>query len=142
MTDLAPVIETMEHRWMRAWANGDRRELKALTARDFILLTASDPPAILDRLSWLEAADKSYRCSAYRFGPVSVLGFGSVALFAAPLELHATMDRDNWSGSFFVTDIWRKGRLRRGWKLVHRVLSRPDEDPQLPKTIRALQLWR
>ena len=142
MADLAPVIETMEHRWMRAWANGDRRELKALTARDFILLTASAPPAILDRLSWLEAADKSYRCSAYRFGHINVFDHGSVALFAAPLELQATMDRDDWSGSFFVTDIWRKGRLRRGWKLVHRVLSRNDDDPRVVKAIRALQLWR
>jgi hypothetical protein len=23
MADLTPVIETMEHRWMRAWVNGD-----------------------------------------------------------------------------------------------------------------------
>lgn len=142
MPDLAPVIETLEHRSMRAWANGDRRELKALTARGFILLTASAPPAILDRLSWLDAAGKRYRCSAYRFGPVSVLDHGPVAVFAAPLELQATMDRDDWSGSFFVTDVWRKGRLRRGWRLVQRVLARSDDDPRVAKAIRALQLWR
>ena len=141
MADLAPVIETMEHRWMRAWVNGDRRELKALTARNFILLTASTPPAILDRTSWLDAANERYRCSAYRFGHVSVLDHGSTAVFAAPLELKATMDGGDWSGSFFVTDVWRKGRLRRGWKLVQRVLSRSDEDPQLVKAIRSLQLW-
>lgn len=142
MADLTPVIETMEHRWMRAWVNGDVRELKALTAKSFILLTASRPPAILDRTSWLDAAGGRYRCSAYRFGHINLVDLGSTAVFAAPLELKAVMDGRDWSGHYFVTDVWRRGRVRRGWKLVHRVLSRTDEDPQVPKTIRALQLWR
>ena len=43
MSDLTPVIETMEHRWMRAWVNRDVKALKAITARDFILLTGSNP---------------------------------------------------------------------------------------------------
>lgn len=142
MADLTPVIETMEHRWMRAWLNGEVKELKALTAKSFILLTASKPPAILDRPSWLDAAAKRYRCSAYRFGHINVLDQGSTAVFSAPLELKATMDGRDWSGSYFVTDLWRRGRVRRGWKLVHRVLSRTDEDAGVPKAIRALQLWR
>ena len=53
MVDLTPVIETMEHRWMRAWVNGDMRALKAITAKNFILLTGSKPPVILDRPSWI-----------------------------------------------------------------------------------------
>ena len=142
MADLAPAIETMEHRWMRAWVNGDIKELKALTARSFILLTASKPPAILDRTSWLDAAAGRYRCSAYRFGHANVIDQGRTAVFSAPLELEATMDGRDWSGAFFVTDLWRKGRVRRGWKLVHRVVSRANDDPQVPKAIRALQLWR
>ena len=142
MADLLPVIETMEHRWMRAWVNRDVKELKSLTAKSFILLAASKPPAILDRLSWLDAADKRYLCSSYRFGEIMVLDHGAAAVFAAPLEIKATMDGRDWSGTVFVTDLWRKGRVRRGWKLVQRVVSRPDEDPAVPKAIRALQLWR
>jgi hypothetical protein len=142
MADLAPVLETMEHRWMRAWVNGDIKELKALTARNFILLMASKPPTILDRLSWLDAADKRYCCSAYRFGEIFVRDYGTAALFSAPLELKATMDGRDWSGTVFVTDLWRKGRVRRGWKLVHRVVSRVDDNREVPKAIRALQLWR
>ena len=80
MADLTAVIETMEHRWMRAWVNDEIKELKALTARSFILLTASRPPAILDRLSWIEAADKRYHCSAYRFGHVNVIDQGKMGL--------------------------------------------------------------
>jgi Domain of unknown function (DUF4440) len=142
MADVTALIETMENRWMRAWVRGDTKELKALTARDFILLTGTKPPAILDRPSWLEAAGKRYLCSAYRFGEVYVRHWSSVALFASSLEMDATMDGRDWSGRFWVTDIWSKGRVRRGWKLRQRILSRGDEDPQLRAGIKSLQLWK
>jgi uncharacterized protein DUF4440 len=142
MADLTPVIETMEHRWMRAWVQRDVRTLKTLTARDFILLTASRPPAILDRPSWLDAAAKRYLCSSYRFGDVYARSWGKIALFAAQLELTADMDGHDWSGPVWITDVWRKGRVRRGWKLVQRVVSRTDDDPQLRAAIKSLQLWK
>ena len=142
MANLTPVIETMEHRWMRAWVNDDIRAMKAITARNFILLTASKPPAILDRPSWLEAAAKRYLCSSYRFGDIYVQEVGGLAVFAAPVDLKATMDGRDWSGTLFVTDIWRKGRVRRGWKLAQRILSTPDERPELAKAIKSLQLWK
>jgi ketosteroid isomerase-like protein len=142
MADLLPVIETLENRWMRAWVGRDVKELKALTARNFILLTASKPPAILDRPSWLEAAAKRYLCSSYRFGDIYVQEVGGLAVFAAPVDLKATMDGRDWSGTLFVTDIWRKGRVRRGWKLAQRILSTPDERPELAKAIKSLQLWK
>ena len=48
----------------------------------------------------------------------------------------------NDPGSLWVTDVWRKGRVRRGWKLVQRVLSKTDDNPKLPAAIRSLQLWK
>jgi len=141
MADLTPVIETMEHRWMRAWVNGDMRALKAITAKNFILLTGSKPPTILDRPSWLEAAANRHLASSYRFGDIYVRGFGSVALFTAGMELTATMDGRDWSGRQFVTDLWRKRRLG-GWKMVQRIVSKADEDPQLAKAMKSLQLWK
>ena len=142
MAKITADIETMEHRWMRAWVNGDMRALKGITAKDFILLTGSKPPAILDRTSWLEAAEKRYLASSYRFGDIYVQQFGSVAVFAAPLELKAEMDGRDWSGRVFVTDLWRRSMTRQRWKLVQRVVSRPDEDPELAKAIKSLQLWK
>ena len=142
MADLAPPIETMEHRWMRAWVARDSKALKSITARNFILLMGAKPPAILDRPSWLEAAGKRWDCTSYRFGDIVVRGEGSVAVFAAPVELRATMDGRDWSGPFWITDIWRKGRMRRGWKLAQRVITRQDEDPSVTKAIRSLQLWK
>jgi len=142
MADLTPVIETMEHRWMRAWVGRDIKALKAITAKDFILLTGSKPPAILDRPSWLEAAAKRWDCSSYRFGDIYVREVGGLAVFAAPLELKATMDGRDWSGNIWVTDLWRKGRVRRGWKLAQRIVAKADDNAELPKAIRALQLWK
>ena len=142
MADLTPVIETMEHRWMRAWVGRDVKAMKTITAKDFILLTGSKPPAILDRPSWIEAAAKRWDCSSYRFGDIYVREVGGIALFTAPVELKATMDGRDWSGHFWVSDLWRKGRVRRGWKLAQRIVTRADDNTELPKAIRALQLWK
>jgi ketosteroid isomerase-like protein len=142
MSDLTSSIETLEHRWMRAWVNEDLKTLKSLTARDFILLTGSKPAAILDRPSWLEAAANRYLCSSYRFGDIYVRTIGSVALFATLLEVRASMDGRDWSGSMWISDLWRKGRVRRRWKLAQRIISRADEDAQLPRAIKSLQLWK
>jgi hypothetical protein len=142
MADILPVIETLENRWMRAWASGDTRTLKALTSRKFRMVIGSKPCALLDAKSWLEAAGNQYRCRSYRFGDLYARKLGSVAVFAAHLDLQATMDNQDWSGQFWVTDVWRKSAVKRSWTMVERVLSRPEEKPDVPAAIRSLQLWR
>ncbi|WP_118857799.1 nuclear transport factor 2 family protein [Sphingomonas mesophila] len=142
MANLMPIIETLEARWMRAWASGDMKTLKALTARNFRLVMGSRPAAILDSPSWLEAARDRFLCDSYRFGDIYVRDVGSVAVFATQLTLRATMDGADWSGDYWVTDIWRKGRVRRQWRMVERILSRPDPDRKFATGIKSLQLWR
>lgn len=142
MADLTAVIETHEHRWMRAWAQRDLKAMKALTARNFILLMGSKPPVILDNRSWLEAATGRYLCRSYRFGDVYVRDVGGTVLFAAQVDLDATMDGHDWSGPLWITDLWRKGKIRRNWKMVGRIVSRVEEKREVPAAIRTLQLWR
>ena len=142
MADLLPVIETMENRWMRAWVQGDAKALKALTSPSFIFLAGSKPPVILDARSFLEAATTRYRCTSYRFGDIHVRDLGSIALFASQVEMKARMDGHDWSGPVWVTDLWRKSKLRRGWRMVERVIARTDDDPKVAAAIRSLQLWR
>ena len=142
MAKLMPVIETLENRWMRAWINGDSKTLKALTARSFRMVMGSRPAAILDTPSWLEAAKSRFLCDSYRFGDIYVRDVGSVAVFATQLTIRATMDDKDWSGDYWVTDIWRKTRVRRQWQMVERILSRPDADRQYAAGIKSLQLWR
>lgn len=142
MADLTPRIETLENRWMRAWTGGDLKGLKALTTGDFLLLLGSKPAMILDARSWLEAAEKRFRCTSYRFGDIHVRDLGSIALFASQLEMKARMDGHDWSGLYWVVDVWRKGRVRRRWRMAERVISRIDENPDVPAAIKSLQLWR
>ena len=142
MADLLPIIETYEHRWMRAWVARDSRALKSLTARNFVMLIGSKPPVVLDAPSWLEAATTRYLCKSYPFGDLYARNIGSIALFAAAADIDATMDGHDWSGRMWVTDLWRRGRMRRGWRMVERIISRTDDNPQVPAAIRSLQLWR
>ena len=142
MAELAPAIETMEHQWMRAWVAGDGKTLQAMTARNFRMVMGSKPSAILDYKSWLEAATKRFLCQSYRFGDIYVRDLGGLVIFATQLEVKATMDGHDWSGRFWVTDLWRKGKIRRQWRMVERVLSRPEDNKDVPAAIRSLQLWR
>lgn len=142
MADIPSLIEMLENRWMRAWVTGDSRTLKSLTSRKFRMVMGSKPCAILDASSWLAAASSSFQCSSYRFGDIYARQLGQVAIFATQLEMKSTMDGEDWSGRYWVTDVWQKSRLRRGWRIVERVVSRPEEDPDVPAAIRSLQLWR
>ncbi|HEX2803411.1 MAG TPA: nuclear transport factor 2 family protein [Sphingomicrobium sp.] len=142
MADIHAIIETMEHRWMRAWVTRDIPTLKSLTSRNFRMVIGSKPAVILDYKSWVEAAGTRYRCKSYRFGDVYARNLGPMTVFATQLELEATLDGEDWSGNMWVTDLWRKSRVRRKWHLVERVLSRPDERKEVPAAVRSLQLWR
>lgn len=142
MADILPIVEMLENRWMRAWVNGDLREMKALTSRKFRMVIGSKPCSILDASSWFAAAKDRYVCTGYRFGDIYARRLGSVAVFATRLELKATMDGHDWTGDFWVTDIWSKSRVRRNWQMVERVLSRPETNKDVPAAIRSLQLWR
>ncbi len=142
MAEILSTIETLENRWMRAWAGGDMRTLKALTSRNFRMVIGSKPCVILDAKSWLEAAAARAACSSYRFGDLYARDHGPVAVFATQLTMQADIDGRDWSGEFWVTDVWRKSRVRRKWRMVERVISRLDERPAISATVRALQLWR
>ena len=56
MDKFAAKIETLEHQWMRAWMQRDRKQMKALASREFIFLLGSTTAVILDRPSWRDAA--------------------------------------------------------------------------------------
>ena len=59
MADILPIIETIKHRWMRAWVG---RDAKALTSRDFMLLIA---PQVAQRGLILVAGAGRGECSVF-----------------------------------------------------------------------------
>jgi hypothetical protein len=52
------------------------------------------------------------------------------------------MDGRDWSGTIWLTDLWRRTMTRKGWKMTQRILSRIDDDREMPKAIKSLQLWK
>ncbi len=142
MSTFESTIEALEHQWMRAWIQRDRKVMKALAARDFIFLLGSEKAAILDRASWLEVAGARFICESYRFGSVYVRRHGSTAVFATDLTIEANIDGHSWSGTIWMVDLWKKTSVRRRWNLLERTVSRPDSDPDVPAAIRSMQLWR
>lgn len=142
MSSFESTIEALEHQWMRAWIQRDRKTMKTLAARDFIFLLGSEKAAILDRASWLEAAGARFQCESYRFGSVYVRRHGSIAVFATAMTIEASVDGEPLSGAVWVVDLWKKTRMRRRWHLLERTIARPDTSDKLPAAIRAMQLWR
>lgn len=142
MSTFESTLEALEHQWMRAWVQRDRKTMKALAARDFIFLLGSEHAAILDRASWLEAAGTRLLCESYRFGNVYVRRHGGIGVFATDLTIKASIDGQPWAGTTWIVDLWKKTRVRRRWHLLERTISRPDPDADLPAAIRSMQLWR
>lgn len=141
MADIAAEIETLEHRFMRAWMRREAGELRKLAARDFMMIVASEPSQLLDRPSFVEAMSGPLSCQGFRFNEVCVRKHGRSAWFTASADLELKIDRREWAGKFWISDLWIKGRVKRGWKLVERSLARTDSDDKLPASIRHLQLW-
>jgi hypothetical protein len=141
MSERSASIETMEHRYMRAWISGDARALKAMTSRRFRMVIGTKPCVMLDSKSWLDAASSRFACREYRFGDVYTHDLGSTVVFATQVEATMQLDLHAWSGTFWVTDVWRRGSLRRSWRIVDRSIARLEADPDVPNALRALQLW-
>lgn len=141
MAEIEVTIEALEHRFMRAWMRPDACELRKLVRRDFMMIVGAERSQLLDRPSFLEAAEARLRCNSYRFREVIIRRHGPCAWFAAGVDLEMRIGGRDWEGHFWLTDLWRKGKMPRAWKLAERSLSRTDPDKELPAAIQHLQLW-
>ncbi|QUL38876.1 nuclear transport factor 2 family protein [Erythrobacter sp. JK5] len=141
MADISAEIETLEHRFMRAWMKREKSELKKLLTRDFLLVMASPRPELLDRPSFLEACQGDFHCSAYRMREVFSRQHGKSVWFTAGFDLEMKLGRLDWKGEFWISDLWRKNAFGRGWKLAERSLARMEPDEVLAHAMHRLQLW-
>lgn len=142
MAEIEPIFETLENRLMRAWVHGDLQSLKTLIHGDFIFMFGTEPLVLLDRPSLIAGAENGLRCKGYRFNEVTARKHGRTVWFTGHVELELKIANREWSGHFLLTDLWRKGVVRRKWKLVERGLAPLDKDNNLSDAIRSLQLWR
>jgi len=136
-------IEALEHQMMRAWLEGDRKQMKKLLSSRFRLVVGGKAPVLLDRKSLIEAAGTGWRMNGYRFGnSVYSRKIVQSALFAVEVELKIEIDGMDLSGSWWMADYWRRSGIRQSWQLTDRQMARLDEGTKFPDAVRALQLWR
>lgn len=140
MTDKAAEIEALELRLMRAWVAGDAKEMKRLTARDFMCMVGTQPPQLLDRPSVLAALGRGFACTRFQLREVIVRNHGKCAWFVTGAELELMLGAKAWSGGFLISDLWRRGALG-GWKLTGRSIARLEPEARFADAVRALQLW-
>ncbi len=134
-------IEALAITLMRAWVAADAKAMKKLVARDAMVMVGSLPPQLLDRPSFLAAAEQGFACTRFAFREVIVRVRGKTAWFVAGAELELAFGSKLWSGPFLVTDQWRKGAFG-GWKLTERSLARLDPDDRIAASVAKLQLWK
>ncbi|MEE4207581.1 MAG: nuclear transport factor 2 family protein [Erythrobacter sp.] len=142
MADDTPEFEALELALMRGWMESDRAALKALVRSDCVMMFATTPPVLLDRASFLAACDKGFVLAGFRFREVTARRYGRTAWFTGHAELELRLGQRQWKGGFLLTDLWRKARLSRRWKLAERSLAPVEANETLSDMIRRLQLWR
>ncbi|MFN2100863.1 DUF4440 domain-containing protein [Altererythrobacter sp. MF3-039] len=142
MPDFAATIETHEHHLMRAWMRREQGNMRKLLTRDFTMIIGAQRAQILDRPSFLEASAGRLSCSSYGFREIRINRHGKCAWFAAGVDLEMRLAGKDWSGRFWLTDLWTRSKFRRAWKLAERSLSRSDPDEDVPQSIKELQLWK
>lgn len=141
MADIDPEIEVLENRLMRAWVDRDAATLKRLLASDFLCMFATSPPELLDRPSFVAAISQGLVCEGFRLAPLATRAHGRSLWFTADCELDLKLGPREWKGRFLVTDLWRKPRFRRDWKMAERSLAPLAREERHTAAIRALQLW-
>lgn len=142
MADNEGKIDALEHQFMRAWLSGERKQLRNLVSRRFRLVVGAAQPVLLDRKSLLEAVGDRWPLHQYRVGATYARLADGVGIFAAALELDMSIDGQSFTGSWWVTDLWRKSGISRRWQLTERQMTQLESETRLPQAVRALQLWR
>lgn len=118
-------LKELSKAWMQAWKDRDRATLERVLADDFALVISTSPDKPVDRASWLAMAFDGYVCEAfeYRNQQVRLLG-GTTAIVASLYSQKASVNGQDRSGEFFLTDVWqwRDGR----WQVVARYSAKPE----------------
>ena len=122
--------------------SNDARDAKALLSADFLCMFGTNPPVLLDRPSFVAGMEEGFACEGYRFREVIARKYGKGVWYTGHVELELRLGQQEWRGHFLITDLRRKGAIRRKWKLAQRSLTPVKDDPKLSDAIRRLQLWR
>jgi ketosteroid isomerase-like protein len=124
LSDSDQVI-ALERQWAHAMATGDLETLDAMVTRDFNLAIAAQgmPLQTTQREHWLSVMP-AYKIHEMTLDDIHANIYGDIAVVTLLWTQKASVQGKDRSGTFFITDIWRK--TDDGWKIAERHSSRPE----------------
>ncbi len=116
-------ITRLQHEWMDAWRLQDRPTLERILADDFTL-TSVTTDDLIHRDVWLASAMGQVRMTEFSYSDFHIQFYRDTAVVKSRFHQRGTIDGNDWSGDFLVTDMWvRRDGL---WQVVSRHASCPS----------------
>ncbi len=113
------VLVALEHEWAQAVLENDMEKLERIVGQEYTLAANNFPGGRtrLSRQEWM-ATVSLYEVHSYDFGDILVHSYEGAAVVLASLDLRASVQGEDRSGSFALTDVWVKREGR--WQVVAR----------------------
>lgn len=110
----------LENQWTEAIQRNDRSALDRLLTDEFEILTplAANP---VERDEFVEAVG-SLKLESYRISQMTVHDYGDTAVVNFLVNVKGQFRGRDWSGQYFVVDVWRKNGDT--WQAAVRYLSK------------------
>ena len=124
-TETAQHIIELEHAWANAMRTRNLEELNRLVTDDFFVTIAVQgmPIQTTQRERWLTSMP-NYDIREMQFDDIRAVVYGDVAVATLIWTQRAFVNGNERSGTFFITDIWRK--IGDDWRVAERHSSRPE----------------
>jgi ketosteroid isomerase-like protein len=114
-------LTQLEHQWFAAVMERDLDRLERLLGEEFTLTTGRPGNEIRTRQEYLDVTRDRYAIESFEFEQLEVLPYGHVAVVRSRYRQAGSMDGEDRSQAFLMTDVW----VRRGgrWQAVTRHVS-------------------
>lgn len=111
----------LEIEFMEAVRKRDTAYLEEALGENFTLTTGRPGAEVRSRQEWLDITRDRYAIESFEFEWVRVEAYVDAAVVRSRYHQKATMDGQNRSSTYLMTDVWvrRDGR----WRLVARHIS-------------------
>ncbi len=111
-------LEKLSWDWMNAWKANDTVFLEKVLAPDYRLLALINGELVsINREQWLKTA-KFYIPISFGYYNFDIRVYGITAIVQSMFDQEATLNGQDRSETFQITDIWTKNK--KGWQVVHR----------------------
>ncbi|HEY0730797.1 MAG TPA: nuclear transport factor 2 family protein [Chitinophagaceae bacterium] len=111
-------LERLSWDWMNAWKAKDTVLLEKILAPDYRLLALINGELVsINREKWLKTVPM-YIPKSFRYYDFDIRIYGNTAIVQSKFDQEATLNGQDRSGTFQITDVWVKNKS--GWQVVHR----------------------